>query len=59
MEQGMFIEKLVKRKKRGVENLLSFMIVLNSKSHIPIIFSIFCGSFSEKIKFFISSLSNL
>ena len=30
MEQGMFIEKLVKRRKRGVEKLLSFMIVLSA-----------------------------
>lgn len=30
MQQGLFIEKLVKRKKRGVEKLLSFMIVLSA-----------------------------
>lgn len=30
MQQGMFIEKLVKRKKRGVETLLSVMIILSA-----------------------------
>lgn len=30
MQQGMFVEKLVKRKKRGAEKLLSFMIVLSA-----------------------------